>query len=320
MIKRNFASTLPTLGDIYDMDIKVEWCLHKLIPKQAITVLHGRAGSFKTWIMISISSCISEGKIFAGLQTLQMPCYYVDFENSLATLHHRATVLGRSSLRVWHCSNPKPPPRLDTKEWELYKRLEPPGLLIFDTLRSCQLQDENSSRAMAFIMTRLKELRDMGFTIVLIHHSPKGNDQTYKGSTAIVDLSDHVLSFERINNGGNGQEMDGEDVPLQLSVKKTRFEPPFSITLQFDPSIGFNRVPDLPDHDDESLKTLFDLLVKLKKVRKNPNQSQLAEMVKDHGMNKKRLIRLLKKGEGEYWKVIADPHSKAKLYDPIIPP
>src|SRR5512135_3005763 len=81
-------------------------------------------GSGKTWIMIQISSCVSDEKPFAGLPTLKMPCYYVDFENSLATLHYRATVLGRSSLKVWHVSNPKPPPRLDSKEWGQYKRLE----------------------------------------------------------------------------------------------------------------------------------------------------------------------------------------------------
>jgi hypothetical protein len=319
MMKRNLASILPTLGDIFDLDIRVEWVVDKLIPKDSITVLHGKGGSGKTWIMIQISSCVSDEKPFAGLPTLKMPCYYVDFENSLATLHYRATVLGRSSLKVWHVSNPKPPPRLDSKEWGQYKKLEP-GLLIFDTLRSSQLQDENSSRAMAFIMARLKELRDMGFTIILIHHSPKGNDQTYKGSTAIVDQCDHVLSLDRVNGGG--QEIDGEDwkLPLRLGVRgKTRYEP-FSIYLRFDPSKGFEKAEDPPDPDEESLKIIFDLIVKFKKGKKiAPNQSHIAEMVKDHGINKKRLLRLLKKGEGEFWNLIPDPHSKAKIYDPIIP-
>lgn len=76
----------------------------------------------------------------------------------------------------------------------------PPGsLLVFDTLRASQSRDENDSQQMASIMMKLKILRDSGFTILLIHHTPKGNDNIYKGSTAIFDLSDHVLSFHTIN-------------------------------------------------------------------------------------------------------------------------
>jgi hypothetical protein len=181
------------------------------------------------------------------------------------------------------------------------------------------LLDENSSRHMAFIMTRLKELRDRGFTIVLIHHSPKGDEKTYKGSTAIVDQCDHVLSLDRVNGGG--QEIDGEDwkLPLRLGVRgKTRYEP-FSMFLKFDPSKGFEKAEDPPDPDEESLKVIFDLIVKFKKRKKGaPNQSDLSTRVKDLGINKKRLLRLLKKGEGRYWNLIADPHSKARRYDPIV--
>ena len=311
-MKKRLFPKLPTLGDICDLDIKVEWVVDKLIPRQSVTVLHGKGGVGKTWLMLQMGSCVADERPFAGLSALNMPCYYVDFENSLASIHSRALVLGKSSLKVWHVSNSMPPPRLDSKEWEKYKKL-PPGLLIFDTLRASQLLDENSSRHMAFIMTRLKELRDIGFTIVLIHHSPKGDERTYKGSTAIVDQCDHVLSLDRVNGGG--QENDGEDwkLPLRLGVRgKTRYEP-FSVYLRFDPSKGFERAEDPPDSDEEPLKIIFNLIVRFKKRKKRaPNQSQIAEMVKNHGMNKKRLLRLLKKGEGKYWKVITDPHLKAK--------
>ena len=310
---------LPTFGDICDMDIKIEWAVDKLIPKSAITILHGRGGVGKTWLMLQMGSCVADERPFAGLSTLKMPCYYIDFENSLATLHHRATVLGKSSLRIWHESHSIPPPRLDSKEWVRYKSL-PPGLIIVDTLRACQSLEESSSKHMSFLMARLKMLRNRNFSIVLIHHSPKGNDQTYKGSTAIVDQCDHVLSLDRVNGGG--QEIDGEDwkLPLRLGVRgKTRYEP-FSIYLKFDPSKGFEKAEDPPDPDEESLKVILGLIVRFKKAKKRtPNQSDLAIKVKDHGMNKKRLLRLLKKGEGRYWSLIADPHSKARLYDPIIP-
>ena len=312
---------LPTLTDIQALNIKQEWVVDKLIPKQSVTVLHGKGGVGKTWLMLQMGSCVADQTPFVGaLPCLKMPSYYVDFENSIATLHSRANVLGKSTLKIWHSSHSTyPPPRLDSKEWGQYKKL-PPGLLIFDTLRASQLLDENSSRAMAFIMGRLKELRDRGFTIVLIHHSPKGNDQTFKGSTSISDLCDCALSLDRVNGGG--QEIEGEDwnLPLRLGVRgKTRYEP-FWMYLKFNPSKGFERADEPPDPDEETLKIIFDLIVTFKKKKRiAPNQSQIAEMVKEKGINKKRLLRLLAKGEDGQWKVIADPHSKARLYDPIIP-
>ena len=318
-MKRKRVPNLPTLGDILQLDIKVEWVVDKLIPKQSVTVLHGKGGVGKTWLMLQMGSCVADEIPFVGLlPAIKMEAYYVDFENSLPVLHQRATVLGKSGLKVWHVSNPKPPPRLDSKGWEQYNELTP-GLLIFDTFRASQSLDENSSKDMALIMMRLKELRDMGFTIALIHHSPKGNERTYRGSSAIVDQCDHVLSLERVKDVGSGQETDGEDwkLPLRLGVRgKTRYEP-FSIYLQFDPAIGFEKAT---APDEEPLAAVHDLIVNFeRKKRAFPNQTQIAEMVKGLAINKKRLLRLLKKGEGQCWTVIADPHSKAKLYEPIIP-
>ena len=309
---------LPTLGDICDLNIKVEWGVEKLIPKQAVTVLHGKGGIGKTWLMLQLGSCVAEGTSFCGLATQKMPCYYIDFENSLATLHDRAVVLGRSSLKVWHISNPIPPPRLDSNEWVRFKDLSP-GLLIFDTLRAAQLLDENSSRDMTTIMMRLKVLRDLGFTPVLIHHTPKSDERTYKGSTAIQDQCDHVLSLDRVKSVGSEQEVDGDeedwDHLLRLGVRgKTRYEP-FSIYLQFDPSKGFEVAP---DPDDESLKNIHSLLVEFKaKESISPNQTQVSTYVKDLGINRKKLLRLLRKGEGRLWNPLPQPKSRAILYDPI---
>jgi archaellum biogenesis ATPase FlaH len=313
---------LPTFSDIYDLDIKVEWVVEKLIPKQAVTVLHGKGGIGKTWLMLQTGSCVAEGISFCGLSTQKMPCHYIDFENSLATLHDRAIVLGKSGLQVWHISNPIPPPRLDSNEWVRYKELSS-GFLIFDTLRASQLLDENSSKDMATIMMRLKELRDMGFTIVLIHHTPKSDERTYKGSTAIQDQCDHVLSLDRVKNVGSEQEVEGDeddlDHPLRLGVRgKTRYEP-FSLYLQFDPGKGFEVAP---DPDDELLKNIHSLLAGFReKEGISPNQTRIITLAKDQGINRKKLLRLLRKGEGRLWNSVLQPKTRAILYDPntIIP-
>lgn len=301
---------LPSMEDVFSMDIKVEWALDKLIPMNAVSVLHGVGGIKKTWLMLQIGGCIADGVNFCGYPVIRQPVIYCDFENSLPTLHDRAIILGKSSMQVWHLSNKFPPPRLDTDEWIRYKDL-PLGLLIFDSLRSSQLLDENSSQDMAIIMSRLKELREMGFTVVLIHHSPKADKRTYKGSSAIQDLCDHVLSLDPIEEDDS---FDGiYNVPLRFGVRgKTRFEA-HSITIKFEPESGFILAP---DPDEEAMEMITDAIASIKKgTGESPNQTQIAAFLKEEGLTRKRVRSYLKKGLNKLWIESRVGGSSGKKYD-----
>jgi hypothetical protein len=124
-----------------------------------------------------------------------------------------------------------------------------------------------------------------------------------------------------VRNVGSEQEIGGDeedwDYPLRLGVRgKTRYEP-FSLCLQFDPGKGFELAP---DPDDDSLKNIHSLLVEFKeKEGASPNQSQIIGLAKDRRINRKRLLRLLRKGEGRLWHPLRQPQGRAILYDPIVP-
>lgn len=288
-------SYLPTFFDIAELKIHVEYIIPGLLPKQSITLLHGRGGGLKTWLALELGARISEGNFFAGLATGKTPTYFVDYENSLPMIVDRANIIGASGMKLWHISNDIPPPRLDSSDWILFKSLLP-GLIIIDTLRSCQLLDENSSQDMAKIMGRLKQLRDIGHTILLLHHTQKADARTYKGSTAILDLCDHVLGLERVKEIGSDQVVDDNetDLPLRLGTReKTRFEP-FAIFLRFDPSRGFYPAG---DPDDESLSALRDLL-----SDHELNQTEFFKLAKYNlEMRRRKFLYLLRKGEGRLW-------------------
>jgi len=282
------------------LECKVEWAVDKLLPKESITLLHGKGGIGKTWLCLILADAISKGVLFMGQHTRTMPVVYMDFENSLPVLVERVRKIGIEDVLFWHTSNKVlAPPKLDNTDHAHYKALPSGSLLIFDTLRASQSRDENNSQDMAAIMVRLKELRDMGFTILLLHHTPKGNDRTYKGSTAILDLADHVLSLHKVKKNNleeNADDEEGTDCLYRFGTKdKTRYEP-FHLFLSFDPEKGFVKAA---DPDDEDLQAIQEVLT----VRGPMNQKQLFEAVKGeldmHGKGK--VVNLLRKGEGTFW-------------------
>jgi hypothetical protein len=298
-------------NDFFDLDIHTEYLLEGLIPKGGITLLFSRGGLGKTSLMLQISRAIAEGIPFAELQTLQTPVYFIDFENPLTFLKERIEKIGRTdNLYVWHISNNPMPPRLDSKEWEKYKQL-PPGLIIFDTLRAGHLLDENNSKDMALIVARLKELREIGFTVLLLHHTPKGNEAIYKGSTAILDLTDHVLGLEILKETDDDVEFDPEKSYRFSTRIKTRYEP-HTVYLTFNPEIkGFELAK---DPDIEKMEEVAGIL---KDIKEPIKQKDFIEKIKgeyDYSMGEIR--KVLKKGAGTYWEVTKGERN-ATLYSVI---
>lgn len=309
--KQDILTRLQPWNDIIDSNIKTEYLLDRLIPKGSITLEFGRGGIGKTTLTMDIGYAIAEGITFAELSTIKTPVYYIDFENPLSFVKDRASFIGRTdNMWFWHISNETPPPRLDSKEWVLYKDL-PPGLLIIDSLRSSQLLDENSSKDMASILCRAKELREMGFTIVLLAHTPKGSDAIYKGSTAILDLSDHILGFQMVKDSGEDVvEFDPSQLFSFGTRIKTRYEPA-QIFLNFDPSI--KRFTKAEDPDCDNLRSLWNYL----KTRETPpNQSEFREQgTKSIGVADAEMRRLISKGTGLCWTVQSGERN-AKIYKP----
>ncbi|MGQ9619334.1 MAG: AAA family ATPase, partial [Candidatus Aminicenantia bacterium] len=299
--KSNILNFLRKGSELQNLDCKVEWIIKGLIPKQSIILLHGKGGIGKTWLALQLADCVSKGEPFMGLETKKEPVYYVDFENSLPLLTERVKKLKIDDVNFWHNSNETKPPKLDSKDFELYKEL-PPGLILIDTLRASMDRDENDSREMAFVMNRLKELRELGFTIILLHHTPKYSEKIYKGSTAIFDLSDHVLSLYKVKRRNfevveeEDDDFELEDVCYQFGTReKTRYEP-FHIFLEFNPDGGFQSTSDPKWKDMQEIAELL-------KEREPLNTNQIYEVVKEElGIkNKNKVLRLLRKGLGHFW-------------------
>ena len=301
-------SKLPTGAMIQTLDVKIEWLIKGLLPKKAITILHGRGGIGKTWLSFSMAESIATGKPFLGLDTLQAPVFYIDYENPLPVLVERVKALNIQVVSFWHISSETPPPALDAEESYYYNKLPEGSLIVFDTFRSAHRGDENDSKNISGVLTVLKLLREKGYTILLLHHTAKGNDSKYKGSTAILDLADHELNLCHADK----QEGEEERYYKLHTPQKSRYQTK-ELTLDFDMDQGGFFV--LPDQVEETQKRVYKVMLELPEEQRK--KTALVEQLKANlGIGRNKVREVLDCGIGKFW-TTTNTERRSIVYHPI---
>ena len=315
------AGVMMTGDQLQALKIEVEWTLDKLIPSRSLTLLHGPGGVGKTWLALAIGQAVSEGVPFLGLPTVRRPVSYIDFENPWPMLIKRVRHLNIHAVNFWHLSAEVRPPKLDGPDWAQYKSLPAGSLLIFDTARSCHEGDENSSQDVGLVMNRLKEIREKGNDIILLHHTPRINERASKGSTAWEDLADHVLAFYKVRRGSlkeikeeiDAAEFDPDALFSLGTGKKTRYEP-FRLYVTFDASLRCFVHADSPDKD--VIDALAEYIVG---QGSGKNQSEIIAWAKSEGIGPSHhgaFAALLNRGEREGRWRSHKGFRGAKFYEP----
>jgi hypothetical protein len=309
----NISLALKSGAELAQVDLKVEWALERLIPERAITITSAPGGTGKTFLFLQIAKAISTGEPIFGLHTKKLNCVYVDYENPLPLIIERIKKLGAEFVFFWTLASEPKPPLLDSDAWELFFNLPPDSLIVFDSLRSSHAGDENSSQDMSRILYRLKLLREKGFTISVLHHSPKGKDEIYKGSTAISDLADQTLQLYVVNKAKEDVDLStvGTDALFYFGTgQKSRYER-HSIFLRFN-GTAF----ELAEHpDEEKLRAIHHFL-----LQGGPKQQkEVREFIaSEFDISKPSVaLRLLKRGEGRYWHSVQEARNKPMIYYPI---
>jgi hypothetical protein len=266
---------------------------------------------------MDIARCIGSGIDYLGYATQETIVIFVDFENPLTVLNIRTQRMGEAEgVHFWRVGNEVKPPKLDSDEWEEYKELPDGTVIIFDTLRASHSKDENSSEHMAMVMERVKELRDCGFTVILLHHTPKNSEKISKGSTAIVDLADHILNLSRVrrSNGGDDKLVDDDDddeeAVYRFGVReKTRFEP-HQIYLTLNPDRGFDLAP---DPEEETLERIRQLLLDTGPLLKTAFAKECITLK----LGQKKALKLIERGTGRFWRVESTGQKNAQVVTAI---
>jgi hypothetical protein len=296
---------LPRGRDLQAMDINIEWIVEGLIPKQSVTTLTGAGGTGKSYLLMSLMEAVAKGEPFLGLSTCKMDALFVSFEQSLPVDIDRCRKLNITDTIIWHnATDPRHPP-IDSPEYTIYLSIKP-CLMVFDSLRSSQSGDENSSKDMTLAMSRYQELRDYGHTVVIIIHTLKANERMFRGSMAISDKADHPLYFYPVRNTKSNEAVEDanfDELPFYLgTTEKTRFNH-FKIYIKR----ANGRFVVADDPKIEKIVAIAELC----QGRTGIKKEEVIDLVnKELGFGKGTVRKLLDDKEGKkYWTITSGLHN-----------
>ena len=79
---------------------------------------------------------------------------------------------------------------------------DPPHVLIIDTLALAMsgFGDENSSATMGKVVDKLRQIRDLGTTVIVVHHSGKDLSKGLRGHNSLEAAADSIFSVQKKPN------------------------------------------------------------------------------------------------------------------------
>lgn len=180
----------------------IDWIVEELIPEQAVGMIFGASGTFKSFIAIDLCCHMANGMEFIAKETRQAPVLYLASEGG-AGIYRR--------IQAWHKHHGLPisdnvllvttPLILTVKEQltALVTAMQAmpvkPALVVIDTLSQTFSGDENSSNDIAsYIRAINTDVRaQFGCSVIIIHHTGHNASDRPRGSSAMMANLDFLI-------------------------------------------------------------------------------------------------------------------------------
>jgi hypothetical protein len=314
--------SLPTVTDLKPSI--TTWLVDEIIPFKAITIFHGSGGLGKSHIAWYLGNCVAEGQSFLNHSVKQCPVYYIDYENPSAVEVGDKNdpgfkmKFGDNKMIVF--PSDLLPPKLDSKQWNIYKSF-PPGLFIFDSLKSSHSLDPNSDKDMGLILDHMNELKALGNTVIALQHTPRSDETRSKGSKVITDQAD--LNIGLILQKEPGEDKEDEPEPNKPYVvffgsrkeHKSRYRKhQIYIELSLG-EIGAEKIfKVIGSPSDVLLPNVRQMLIeKIQAGDGFPNQNTFGKwIVERFNVKSHRAGKLIKLGDPKYWKGVEHKQGRVR--------
>jgi RecA-family ATPase len=210
---------------------KIDFIVDGILAAGTVTAITGESGAGKTTLVTAICSAVERGVPFAGLETQRRPVLVLDKENPLPVVVERFDRLGIQDgpnfkiWGIWAAEEPPAPFSPIVIEWVM--GCEPKPLIVVDSLVSFHGGDENDATETRAYMQQFRRLAGMGATMIVLHHSGKGeSSKEYRGSSDIkasIDVGYHLANLSDSSQLGM----------LRLKAFKARFSVPPEVILNY---------------------------------------------------------------------------------------
>jgi hypothetical protein len=199
------------LLDLADMRALPEptYAIQDFIPDQGITLVYGKYGSFKSFIVLDALVSTAAGiPAFGKLHTTQGPTVYCAAEAPFGVARKRVPALLRArgikdDALPFRLVQSVPLASVPEHAQEFVAQVEASGLkpriVCFDTVaRMMGSLDENEARAANLVIAAAERVRDaLGCAVILLHHAGKNEDKGSRGSSALPAGVDAVFQVRR---------------------------------------------------------------------------------------------------------------------------
>ncbi|MGQ8367115.1 AAA family ATPase [Glaciecola sp. 1036] len=176
-----------------DFNAEAEFLIPDFLAKNMITMIYADGGNGKSWLGFSLA------KYCASLPSVRVT--YLDFDNPLTVLKERQIdkqlIEPLSNLLYVQRSKCEMSPSelLGALQANAIGKIYENHIFIIDSLRDFTDVD-NNSRAMV-TMEQLKDIREAGGTLVVLHHSNK-DGRNYQGSNNIRNSVDNMFQLRKL--------------------------------------------------------------------------------------------------------------------------
>lgn len=182
-----------------DLDEEVEYLIHNFLIKNTLNNIYAQGGEGKSFLVLAMCIHLLKENAISN-------CYYLDMDNSKMALKSRNIdkyIEEYDNLFYIHKS------KFDEHPGEMIKKLAQEckentelyedSLLVCDSIIDFVIGDVTKDKDSMVLLDHLKEIRNVGTTIIFLHHTTKDSTK-YKGATAFRNSVDCAYSLTSKRN------------------------------------------------------------------------------------------------------------------------
>jgi len=186
---------------------EVKPLIHDLINEGTLTLVYAASGGGKSLFVMEMAKAVATGTPFLGYNVEKLSTCFVDGEMSGTSINKRATAFEMLDIPLtdlsYISSAEAGEDALDfsnaSVKKRFYKYIEASGyrFIVLDNLRTLlNIESENDSTQFTAFNTFITSLRNLGCTVVVVHHANKdASNLTYSGSSNIITVYDYAIGL-----------------------------------------------------------------------------------------------------------------------------